>query len=394
VLGAVAGAVIACAALHHGPSSGRGARDNAGEGSPLEALLESYRVEEDVPGLAAAVVLDGELVYCGGLGVAESGRSRRVDETTPFLIYSVSKIITGVVVLQLVEAGKIDLDAPARRYIPQLEVNPGRLGEQPEILIRHLLAHRSGWRREKVGLPVRLVESGIETGVSLEEAIAREPLRYRPGADTSYSNLNYALLARIVESVEGKPYSQVLDERLLTPLGMVDSSSGLPADAVDRAAVGHLRRFSLMDWMMRYLYPSGFRKKLVDRRPGFFEQVLVPFEVGIPGYGDVVASARDLGIFLRFQLDETDEVFERALSWHSRRRMRDPQLGSFSWSTSLARGHRIFSHTGGGPGFKSYLAIIPELGFGMAVLANRFVPPTPHPLEVLGAARAHAAHRG
>jgi len=175
---------------------------------------------------------------------------------------------------------------------------------------------------------------------------------------------------------------------------MNDTSSGIARNRMELTATGHLKRFSGMDWMVRYFYPSSFRNKLIARSSGFWDQVMAPFEMAVPGFGDVVGSAEDLGRFMRFHLDLGDPFCESILASGRRKQMQDLREGPFAWGTRVDRGHQVYEHVGGGPGFKAHLLVVPSLRFGMAVLSNRFVGAALDPFEIRAAAQRSVTRSG
>jgi CubicO group peptidase (beta-lactamase class C family) len=173
----------------------------------------------NIPGAAIAIVEGDEIRYAQGYGSA--GNDRDVTVQTPFPVGSLVKSFTAVAVMQLVEAGQLDLDAPVTTYLPWFQVGDGT--ESSAITLRHLLNQTSGLSRE----------TGIEPlyeqrAMTLEEVVRdlRSEALNRPVGETyEYSNANFSTLALVIETVAGQPFGVYLNERILGPLGMVNSSA-------------------------------------------------------------------------------------------------------------------------------------------------------------------------
>ena len=159
------------------------------------ALLKARMAEQHIPALQVAVLFDGQIVMSETYGVADVEQRIAADRHTLFPINSATKSFTGVAIMQLVEAGKLDLDAPISRY----------LGDLPEswraIRIRQLLAHSSG-------LPNIVDEKGLIGGGTDADAWAKVqalPMDGKPGAAFAYNQTNYVLLGRLIETLSGRP---------------------------------------------------------------------------------------------------------------------------------------------------------------------------------------------
>lgn len=205
------------------------------------ASIEQFVAEQfaagHFPGMGVVVVRGDELVLIEALGVADPD-GRPVTANTAFGIGSMTKSFTALAVLQLVEAGQIDLDAPLQRYLPDF-----RLAEPnaAAITVRHLLHQTSGlptaagfWDAagtEPAGQPLARMR-----------ALAEMRLAHPPGVQHTYSNANYDLAGLLIERVSGRPYEQVIDERILTPLHMGDSVVGTVSGQLVDVARGFQRR--------------------------------------------------------------------------------------------------------------------------------------------------------
>lgn len=170
----------------------------------------------DTPGLALAVVKDGRIVYSRGYGQASLEYGIPIKPGTVFHSASLSKQFTAFAIQMLAQEGKLSLDDPVKKYVPQLQV------EGPPITIRHLLHHTSGLRDQwdlLVLAGLRLEDTITENDV-LGLVFQQKHLNFQPGADHLYSNTGYTLLGQVVQRASGQRLAAFAQERIFTPLGM------------------------------------------------------------------------------------------------------------------------------------------------------------------------------
>lgn len=301
-------------------------------GDELAARMDAYLAANfpraGAPGLAVAVVDAGGVRYLRTFGDCP-------DADAPFVVDSLSKSFTAVAVMQLVEQGAVDLDAPASRYAPGYDV-------PDEVTVRSLLNQTSGFGAYD----------------SLAEAADGE-LGETFGA-FSYANANYDLLGRVVEGASGEDYACYLDEHVLEPLGMASTTAD-PARAEALGMVpGHRDWFGLP-------VADGFRHAQGDGAWGG------------PASGYVASSVRDMASYLRMYLNGGMGDGARVLSADSVRRMfldrvPDPEgdtyygMGwtSFSWDD----GELVLSHDGQVENYTASMCLLPERGIGIVALSD------------------------
>ena len=302
-------------------------------GDELAARMDAYLAANfpraGAPGLAVAVVDAGGVRYLRTFGDCP-------DADAPFVVGSLSKSFTAVAVMQLVEQGAVDLDAPASRYAPGYDV-------PDEVTVRSLLNQTSGF-----GAYDSLAEAADgELGETF--------------GTFSYANANYDLLGRVVEGASGEDYARYLDEHVLEPLGMASMTAD-PARAEALGMVpGHRDWFGLP-------VADGFRHAQGDGAWGG------------PASGYVASSARDMASYLRMYLNGgMGGDGARVLSADSVRRMfldrvPDPEgdtyygMGwtSFSWDD----GELVLSHDGQVENYTASMCLLPERGIGIVALSD------------------------
>ena len=205
----------------------------------MDEVIREGMERSGMPGFAVAVVSGDDVLHTRGFG--DAGDGRRVTPQTPFLLGSTSKSFTALAAMQLVDAGRLDLDAAARRYVPEF-----RLADQSaadRITVRQVLQQTSGLPATAGGAIVRSAADGstLDAVRELRDTTLATP----PGSAFEYSNANYILAGLIVERASGEPYGQYIQRHIFTPLGMRRSFVAL--DAAERAglATGHRFWFGL-----------------------------------------------------------------------------------------------------------------------------------------------------
>jgi len=218
----------------------------------LDAVIDAQMKKHGLPGVAVAVIEGEEIAYLKGYGTAGSGRAMTAQ--TRMLIGSQAKSFTALAIVQLVEAGKLNLDAPVQTYIPWFRVADE--GVSAQITVRHLLQHTSG-----------LSDSGysviLSNETSLEESVrslAQARLTAPVGTRFQYFNLGYSVLGYLIELRSGETYADYVQANIFAPVGM-DSSTARPQDALDMAQ-GYTRLFGFNFPMAQpfpeFAIPAGY----------------------------------------------------------------------------------------------------------------------------------------
>ncbi|WP_151770769.1 serine hydrolase domain-containing protein [Streptomyces abyssomicinicus] len=316
----------------------------------LSEFVTTQATEFAVPGVAVGVLLDGQEIYASH-GVTSLGNPLPADEKTLFPVASVSKTFTATALMRLVAEGKVDLDAPVRRYVPELKLADEQAAGQ--ITVLNLLNHTAG-------LDWNLIDDG-EGDRSLAGLVAKLPqlpLIAPPGARASYSQAGYNLAGRIIEKVTGQPFEQAMASLVLNPVGLADTVYGLSEVMVRKFAVGYNRGD---DGELRPARPWGaFKEGARGDNPG----------------GGLASSVSDLLRWARFHLGDGEGVLPTA----ELHRMREQTVGlrastlgdgfGICWFLRDLDGLHGIGHGGSGNGQFAELLIVPERGFAVVSLAN------------------------
>ena len=205
---------LTCASVGHGQTAAT-ATQNSSVGAARENADKQAKewLAKGVPGLALAVAVDGKLVYSEGFGFADLEERVPVWPTTKFRIASISKPLTAVGLMELVEAGKIDLDAPVQKYVPSFP-DKGAV-----ITVRMVGGHLGGIRHYKDD--EFLIQKHYDTVLEGLKIFENDPLVSAPGTKFNYSSYGYNLVSAIVESASAESFLTYMQEHVFGPLGLV-----------------------------------------------------------------------------------------------------------------------------------------------------------------------------
>lgn len=306
----------------------------------VEGRMRSARI----PGLAVAIVTGDRIVYLNGYGRADPN-GRAVTPQTPFTIGSIAKPFTALATMQLVEAGRIELDAPVRRYIPWFRVADSDASAQ--ITVRHLLTMTSGLPQlYETQLWTDRDEGALERGVRF---LATKRLARPVGTSSVYSNANYEVLGLLVQVVSGESYEAYVKEHIYAPLEM--RNSFVSADEARRhgMATGHR-------WWFGFPVAVTFPENRAELPAGY-----------------LVSSAEDIGHFLIAQMNGGRYRDRQVLSAKGMALIHaEPPPGAYGmgWESIRIDGHRLISHDGGTASFQTSLFFDQEARVGVFVAAN------------------------
>lgn len=308
----------------------------------IDAYVEAEMRADRVPGAAIAIVRGAETVYLRGYG--DDGNGRPVGPRTGFLLGSMSKAFTALAVMQLVDEGKLELDAPVQDYLPGFRVADPAASKT--ITVQHLLHHTSG-------LPTDAPRARTAPATLADHIRALEgvELVHVPGEVHEYSSPNYLVLGALVEQASGRSFAEHVEQRIFAPLGMRSSFTSPSSAGASTMARGHRYWFG-------FPRPADLAHE-ADRLPT----------------AALISSAEDLGRFLAALLGgepgaasilSPSGLFEML-------RPAAPGAGfsyAMGWRVGDVRGVPAIHHGGILPHFRGKMVMIPEGRWGVAVLTN------------------------
>ncbi|HEY2376562.1 MAG TPA: serine hydrolase [Gemmatimonadaceae bacterium] len=325
-------------------------REYAAVANQLERLIDREMRVQGLPIVAIALVDDQQVVWAKGFGVVDSASHRAAGPQTVFRVGSVSKLFTDVAIMQLVEQGKIDLDAPVSRYLS--DFHPHNPFGKP-ITLRQLMSHRSGLVREP---PVGSYFDSTSPPLSATIAsLNRTTLIYPPETHTKYSNAAIATVGYVLERVSGAPFARALSKAVLEPLGM--TTSGFEPSAA----------------LTRELAPATMWT--LDGRTF----AAPTFQLGIAPAGSMYTTVTDLARFVSALFAGGRGVNGQLLKPETIAQMWTPQFArageqsgyGIGFRVGSLDGHRSVGHDGAIYGFATTLQALPDDKLGVVVVATR-----------------------
>lgn len=334
----------------------------------VDSVMRAFMARSRVPGIAYGIVIDGKLLHVAAHGLREVPSGAPVDTSSVFRIASMTKSFTALAILQLRDAGKVQLDDPAERYVPELAALRYPTSDARRITVRDLLSHAAGFPEDNPWGDQQLDATDADLSRMIRSGI---PFSNTPGVAYEYSNFGFAILGRIVANVSGMPYAQYIRERVLLPLGM--TSTTMEARTVPASRLAHGYRLQDGQWLEE--------PPLADGSFGAMGGMLTS-SADLSRWVGLMLSAwppRDgpeHPVLKRSSLREMQQVWRLAPA----SAVRNAQTGALSLTSGgYAYGLRVsqnclfnhvVAHSGGLPGFGSQMRWLPDYGVGLIALGN------------------------
>lgn len=355
----MAAAQVAPAAPASGPNA---SGTDSARYAPAIARLDSFVAREvaakRIPGLSIALVDDQRVVWARGFGQARPVRDGEAavpaTAATVHRVGSVSKLFTDIAVMQLVERGVLDLDAPVSRYLPDFAPRAGSAaGAEPaRMTLRHLMSHRAGLVREPPA--GHYFDSSGTTLAATVRSLNRTALVYPVGARTKYSNAAIAVVGYVLERTQGEPFAPYLERAVLRPMGLTESAF------VPRPALAARLAQATM-W--------SYEGK---------ESPAPTFELGMAPAGSMYTTVGDLARFLGVLFAGGRGPGGQVVRPETLQAMWTPQFAAagtrtgfgIGFALSELDGRRRVAHGGAIYGFSTELAALPDEKLGVVVVAT------------------------
>ena len=334
----------------------------------IEKIFKEHAERNHYPAIAFGIEADGKLIYSGALGYTDVSKKIPATSKSIFRIASMSKSFTAMAILKLRDAGKLNLDDPAYKYIPEMRTIKYLTSDAAPISIRNLLTHSAGFPEDNPWGDRQLADSDEELIKLIKEGVNFSNI---PGITFEYSNLGFALLGNIVTRVSGKPYQQYISENILKPLGM--TATFWEYSKVPPAQLAHGYRWINEQWREEELLHDG----------------------SYGAMGGMITSIEDFSHYMALHLSAwppNDDADKAPIKKSSIREMHQPWRfnglnpqfkfpNGRTCATASAYGFGLawvkdcenktwIGHSGGLPGFGSNWRIFEEYGIGVVSFAN------------------------
>ena len=333
----------------------------------IDGIFTKFVSDRHIPGMIWGVVIDGRLAHVKATGVSTRVGDLPVTADTVFRIASMTKSFTSLAVLKLRDEGKLSLDDPVSKWIPEFARIEMPTRDAEPIRVRHLLTHGAGFPEDNPWGDQQLGASEADLTAWLKKGI---PFSTVPGSEYEYSNYGFALLGRIVSKASGTRYDEYVQTQILAPLKMTGSTLEPSKAPGTQRAIGYRRQ------------PDG----------SYLEEPPLPHGA-FGAMGGLLTTANDLGQYIAFQLSAwppRDEDEAGPVRRSSVREMNhlwrvanltasraggklQAEVRGYGYGLRISadcRFEHVSGHGGGLPGFGSYMAWLPEHGVGLFAMAN------------------------
>ena len=333
----------------------------------IDKIFGAYAVDKRIPGMVWGIVIDEQLVHVGSAGVQDLVSKSPVTETTAFRIASMTKSFTALAILKLRDQGKLSLEDPVSKWLPEFSKMELPTQDTAPLKIRQLLEHSAGLPEDNPWGDQQLSASDADLDGWLQRGL---PFSTPPDTRYEYSNYAFALLGRIVTKASGVPYDEYVRSRILAKLKMNSSTFRFADVPAAQRAIGYRLR------------PDGTYLEEPPLAQGVFGSA-----------GGLLTDAQDLGRYVAFHLsawpprDAPDDGPVRRSSVREMSHLWTPanlnvrRQGGVLQATESGYGYglrvsidcrfeHIVAHGGGLPGFGSYMAWLPDYGVGIFAMAT------------------------
>jgi CubicO group peptidase (beta-lactamase class C family) len=339
----------------------------------IDRIFQDFAAGSHVPGAAWGIVIDGELAHAGVTGYRDLASKSPVTPDSVFRIASMTKSFTAIAILELRDEGKLSLDDPAEKYVPELKTLVYPTTDSPKITIRHLLSHATGFPEDNPWGDRQLADTDDRLSAMIRGGI---PFSNAPGVAYEYSNYGFGILGRVIANIvephAASPtaaYMKYVTKNVLEPLGMASTSLEPSSVPPDRLAHGY--RWEDGQWKNEPLLANGsfgsmggMLTTLADlgRYVGAFLAAWPPRD------------GPETGPIRRSSLREMQQVWRPAPASVTRT-PNGIQLnaGGYAFGLRVSQNCQfplIVAHSGGLPGFGSQMRWLPDYGVGIIAFGN------------------------
>jgi CubicO group peptidase (beta-lactamase class C family) len=333
----------------------------------IDRIFQQFTEQAHVPGASWGIVVDGELAHAGVAGLRDVAAKAPVERDTVFRIASMTKSFTAVAILKLRDEGKLSLDDPAERYVPELAHLAYPTSDSPRVTIRHLLSHAEGFPEDNPWGDRQLADTDAQLTEMLRRGI---PFSNPPGVAYEYSNYGFAILGRIVSRVSGRSYADYITSEILRPLGM--TSTTLEPGDVPRAKLALGYRWEDERWKEEPILAHGSFGSMggmLTTVPDLAKHVAAFLSAWPPRDGAETPPIR------RASLREMQQVWRPAPGVVTRDASGHLQMniGGYAFGLRVSQTctfRQVVAHSGGLPGYGSQMRWLPEYGVGIIAFGN------------------------
>ena len=329
----------------------------------LKAYLDKNITEKKSPGVQFVIANSTGILFEYNSGMANIEENIPVDSGTQFKMYSSTKLITMISVLQLAEQGKIELDSPVTNYLD--------MDFSPAITVRKVLSHTAGFNRNPFFKEIHLEEEDSAFSYSdfMKYAIPKyNKTIYEPGKKNVYSNYGYMVLSALVQEVSGTGYEDYIDKNITSKINLA-ASDYFGFKYTEKTAKGYQKRGTLMHWFYTLLIDT---KKYYSSKTKKWQGLNNLYMKGL-GFGGGFSNAKVLSK-LMVSLMENKLLNENSVKESFSKQLykgNKPSKQTLGWWHGEVNGHPSYFHPGGGGGYSCEIRIYPKSGLVRVMMMNK-----------------------
>lgn len=339
----------------------------------LDSLFAKYAAEKNFPSISYGLVVDNKLAHSFYTGTINFENNIKASALSDYHIASMTKSITAMAILKLRDEGKLSLDDPIEKYLPEAKGIKTVTTDAPLITIRHLLTHAAGfpednpWGDRQLSRSDAWLDSMYKTGISFSTT---------PGTGYEYSNLGFSTLGLIIKKVSGKTYQQYITENIFKPLGMHNTYWDYDDVPAKQLVIGYrLENGKYVPQPLLHSGSFGAMGGLITSIEDFSKYMIFHLSAWPAKDG------ADNGPIKRSSVREMHHAWNFAKLWMNEKNAKGkdcPLIDSYGYGLHQyldCEGLKIIMHSGGLPGFGSQWRILPDYGVGLVVFGNHTYAP-------------------
>jgi CubicO group peptidase (beta-lactamase class C family) len=351
----------------------------------LDRIFREWREREPAPSVVYGLVMDGALVHAAAFGERDTVSHAKATVDSVYRIASMTKSFTALAILRLRDDGRLRLDDPVDKYVPELAGLAYPTSDSPKLTIRLLLSHAGGfpednpWGDRQLAIPAATFAEWLRAGI---------PFSHAPGTGFEYSNYGFMILGRVVTAASGHAYRNYVDATVIRPLGMAATTWDEKKVPPDRRAIG--QRPDGTEWLPEVALADGAGGAmggLYSSIPDLARYVAYFLDAYPPRDGAELGPARRA---TRREMQMPMTPYRMSAQRASVTQPLEVNSGGYAFGLGVLQSCRfgqIVSHAGGLPGFGSRMTWLPEYGVGIVAVSNRTYaalrPPVNAALEAL-----------
>ena len=331
----------------------------------LDNYFELELQDNQFPGIQYVVFDKDKILYEYAGGYARVDAKEKMTPTSILNVFSTTKVITAIALLQLAQDGKITLNDKAVKYFPQLPYK--------NVTVIQILSHSSGITNALLGnfyihwaTEHENYDRNAELLLALEE---NKDLNFKPGKEIGYTNMGYAILGKIIENVSGLEYEEYVTKNIFNRLKLNKEKINFGSQQQEKSALPYFKRYSFV-----YNLMSFFLEGSTTKAEGGWTSIHGPFYFNHPSHGGIMASANEYTkIFMDLMKNDKSDLLSQDFikqMFTMQSHYKDTSI-AISWFMGEMNDTSYFYHQGGGMGYVAEVRIYPEENIGSIILMNR-----------------------